>query len=70
MFTKKEIANFRRRIQKANNSFSVMGDMLLMIELESMEGEKAKELQAKLLEGKSPLSYAALDKKVSQWVVK
>jgi hypothetical protein len=64
MFTDKEIKNYRSRITKASRSFSVLGDMMLTMEIEHMEQDKRIALQQALLNSKKPMRYAFLDKKV------
>lgn len=63
MLTAKDVANYRRRIKNARNSFSVMGDMMLHIEIDAMLLPNAIELRDALKNSRSPLTYPYLDKK-------
>lgn len=66
MMKKETVAKFRTRIQRSRNSFNVMGDMMLQIDIDAMTMEVASELQAALLQGRAPVSYAYLDEKLAK----
>ena len=63
MLCKKKVQSFRRRIRNANTSFGVMGDFMLILDIDAMSLDEAKSLQAALLDGKTPIRYGHLDKK-------
>jgi len=64
MIDKKKVQNFRTRIRKAQNSFGVMGDMLLHLEIDAMHPAERKALKDALEHSKAPLRYDYLTKKV------
>ena len=57
---KSKVTKFKARIKKANNSFSVMGDMLLCLEIDAMTREECIELKAAI----APVTYKYLDSKI------
>ena len=61
---KKRIASLRARINKAQSTFNVMGDMLLQYEINAMTMQEKETLRRGLLNSRKPLSYAYLDKEV------
>ena len=64
--TTKEIGNFRRRIVRARNSFSVFGDMALHLDIDAMTQAKRIELRQALLTSRNPLIYAYLETKIAK----
>lgn len=50
MLDAKQIKNFEKRINKANRSFSVGGDMLLVMQMEVMPFEDLVQLQKALIQ--------------------
>ena len=61
---KKRIASIRARINKAQSTLNVMGDMLLQYEINAMTVQEKETLRRGLLNSRKPLSYAYLDKAV------
>jgi hypothetical protein len=67
---KKKIASMRQRINRANGSFNVMGDMMLSFEIDGMSQEDLIALRDGLLASKKPLRYAYLDEVIERRRVK
>ncbi len=63
---KKQVSNYRARINKALASFSVGTDMFLQFEIDGMSSENKIFLQAALLDSRKPLSYPYLDAQIAK----
>ena len=63
---KKTVQSYRRRINKTQGSLGCMGEMLLIMDLESMSINELRQLQAALLDSRKPLSYPKLDQMVEK----
>lgn len=61
---KKTIQSFRTKIKKASTSFSVMGDMILHLQIDAMTASERTMLQEGLKASRAPLNYGYLDQKV------
>jgi len=61
---KKTISKFRTRINRAQNTLSVCGDMLLTMDIDSMPLSELIELRDGLLDSRKPLSYKYLDQRL------
>lgn len=58
----KTVTKFRARIKKANNSFSAMSSMMLVIELQGMNQDDRVTLRDSLLNGRNPIEFEELNK--------
>lgn len=64
MMTKEKIQKFKARIKRAQNSFSIGGDMMLSFDIDGMSLDDMVALQAGLLGGRIPVSYKYLDERI------
>lgn len=61
---KNKFESFKRRIKKAQSSFSCMGDMILQLEIDIMPNDERISLKNALLALKVPVSYKYLNERI------
>ncbi len=61
-----KLQSLRNRIRRAQTSLSVMGEMVLDLEIDLMTPEERKDLQKALLSSKSPIVYKYLNARIER----
>lgn len=63
---KKYISNLRSRINRANNSFSVGGNMCLWMEFQGKSLDELQQIKAALLDSRKPLESSDLQTEIDR----